>query len=264
MGAYSKYFKTNFLAESTYKADFFFDIGSDIIFFLILFYLWRTIYLKTGVSDISSFSLSTTITYYFITNLLFRFNPSESIYLNEEIWEGWFTNEMPRPYSLKFIYVVSAFARMAVGLLVYIPFAAFLFIFAYDYMVFPSPINFLYFIIAMSLSAILGICFYLFLHSLSFHFGDQDANLTLVSYLAAFLGGALFPLRFLPANLYTIVYHLPFKYLFDFPANIYLGKIATTEIIYSFIEIIAWIVLFYCFYHISFQRGLKKYTAVGR
>jgi len=261
---YLKYFLINFHEEAAYKADFIFYIGSEVVFFVVFYFIWTNVYAKGGATDISSFSLSATITYYFLTSILFRVNPTEAIYLNRAIWNGELTNEIPKPYSLKLIYLVSSYSIAAMEMLTYLPFAGLIFIFVYKYIIFISFTHLLYFFIAMVLASIMGICLQLFLHSLCFHFGDQDANLSLISYIIAFLGGAVFPLQFLPDGLYQALNFLPFKFLFNFPASVYLGKISTHGIWFGFLQMIIWTVVFFCIYYFSFQTGLKKYTAIGR
>ncbi|MCX6809151.1 MAG: hypothetical protein NTZ65_00115 [Candidatus Berkelbacteria bacterium] len=264
MKKYLKYFLTNFHEEATYKADFIFYIGSEVVFFVVFYFIWTNVYAKGGVTDISTFSLSATITYYFLTSLLFRLNPKQAIYLNRSIWNGELTNEISKPYSVTLIYIVSSLSLMALEMIAYLPFAAIILIFVSKYIIFASVVNLLLFLASAVLASLLGITLYLFLHSLCFHFGDQDANLTLIDYLISFLGGALFPLRFLPVNLYQAFSYLPFKFLFDFPANVYLGKVSSSDLRIGFTEAFLWILIFSALYYFSFQSGLKKYAAVGR
>lgn len=264
MRKYLKYFWTNFHEEATYKADFIFFIGTEVIFFVVFFFIWTNVYGKGGISEISNFSLSATITYYFLTGILFRMNPGLGMYLNNAIWEGRLTNEIAKPFSVRLIYIVSGLSLMLIQLIAYLPFADLIFIFVSKYIIFISLVNLLYFILAMALASLMGIIFYLIFHSLCFFFGDQDANLSLIDYLIAFLGGALFPLRFLPEGLHRAFSYLPFKYLFDFPANIYLGNISRAQMWMGFAEMLVWIIVFGCVYFLLFQKGLKKYSAIGR
>lgn len=264
MRKYIRYFWTNFHEEATYKADFIFFVGTEAIFFIVFYFIWTNVYQKTGVTSISNFSLSSTITYYFLAGILFRMNPALGMYLNRAIWNGELTNELAKPYSVSLIYLVSGLSLMFVQLIAYLPFAGLLLLFAGKYVIFTSTANLLYFILAMLLSSLMGITFYLILHSLCFYFGDQDANISLLDYLIAFMGGALFPLKFLPTGLYQAFSYLPFKYLFDFPANIYLGNISGERMWLGFLEMLVWFVVFYCIYVLLFRNGLKKYAAIGR
>ncbi len=264
MRKYVKYFWANFHEEATYKADFIFFIGTEVIFFVVFFFIWTNVYNKGGISEISNFSLPMTITYYFLTGILFRMNPGLGMYLNNAIWEGRLTNEIAKPFSVRLIYIVSGLSLMLIQLIAYLPFAALIFLFVSKYIIFISLANLIYFIISLALASLMGIIFYLIFHSLCFFFGDQDANLSLLDYLIAFLGGALFPLRFLPEGLYRAFSYLPFKYLFDFPANIYLGNISRAEMWLGFAEMLVWILVFGCVYFLLFQKGLKKYSAIGR
>jgi len=264
MRKYIKYFWTNFNEEATYKADFIFFVGTEVIFFVVFYFIWTNVYLKGGVNEISNFSLSSTITYYFLTGLLFRMNPGRGMYLNRAIWNGELTNEIAKPFSVRLIYIVSGLSLMLIQLVAYLPFAAVILLFVSKYIIFVSFANLLYFILAMFLASLMGIIFYLILHSLCFYFGDQDANLGLIDYLIAFVGGALFPLSFLPSGLHRAFSYLPFKYFFDFPANVYLDNISGTKMWLGFAEMIVWTVVFFCIYYFSFQSGLKKYSAIGR
>lgn len=264
MKKYYRYFWTNFHEEATYKADFVFYIGSEIVFFIVFFFIWTNVYAKGGVSDISSFSLHATITYYFLTSLLFRLNPAQSIYLNRAIWNGELTNEITKPYSIKLIYLVSSLSLMVMEMITYLPFAAIILVFVSKYIIFASFSNLILFVLAMILSSFLGITLYLFMHSICFHFGDQDANIGLAGYIIAFFGGALFPLKFLPGGWHVVFSYLPFRFLFDFPASIYLGKLTYSEMSSGFIQMFLWTIIFFCLYYFSFQAGLKKYAAVGR
>ena len=66
---------------------------------------------------------------------------------------------------------------MAMELATYFVFAAIILIFIGKYIVFVSIAYLLLFILAMILASLLGIMLYLFLHSLCFHFGDQDDDI---------------------------------------------------------------------------------------
>lgn len=264
MKKYLSYFKTNFYAESAYKADFFIDIASSIVFFFVFYFIWTSVYQNGNISNIGTFSLSATITYYFITSLIYRMEPGEYMYLNNEIWNGWLTNEIIRPYSARLIYVISALAPMSVIMLLYLPVAAVMIIFASQYIVLPSLLMFALFLVSLALGFLLSMSMNLIIHTLCFFYGDQGSNITLLNYIISILGGGIFPLSFLPAKVFAIINFLPFKFLFFVPANVFLGKMGVSEILYSWLNVSVWIITFFAIYYFLFQKGLKNYTATGR
>jgi len=264
MNKYFHYLKLNLREEFAYKADFFIDVAFNVSFFLVFFFVWKAVYSSGNLTEIANYSLANTITYYFLTSLIFRLGLGENMYLNREIWNGWITYELVRPYSPKLIYILTAYVMSFISFAFFIPIAIVIIIFAAQYLILPSLAMFLLFLVTILLSLTLAISFNAILHSLCFYFGDQDANITLTNYVFSMLGGALIPLNFLPAGLFQVLNYLPFKFIFYVPINIFMGKVPIDQIYSSWFQMIAWIIVFFSLYYFIFQNGLKKYAAVGR
>lgn len=264
MRKYWIYYQVAFKDLLAYKADFIIYIIANMVFFFIYFALWKNIYAASGVSDIHSYSLINTVTYYFVTSFIYRLDPSGAMYLNETIWNGNFTNDLIKPWNAVMVDIVYTLSEISMRILLYIPFCLFIFIVAFNYLSIPSPANLIYFIVTLILGIFLNIGFYEIIHALCFHFGDQDANLSLISYIITLPAGGLFPLAFLPTGIKTIFYILPFRFLFDTPANIYLGRLTFNEIAGAWGQMLLWIVGFFGIFYIIYRTGLKKYTGTGR
>lgn len=264
MRQYVAYFQVSFKNLSTYKADFIIYIIANMVFFFIFFALWKNIYSASGITEINTYSLSNTITYYFITSFIFRLDPTFAMYLNDTIWNGNLTNDLIKPWSAILVDILFTLAELLLRILLYLPFCLFIFIFALGYINLPSFPNLIYFSMTVFLGIFLGIAFYEIIHALCFHFGDQEANISLVSYIVSFLAGGFFPLAFLPQGLKTFFNLLPFRFLFDAPANIFLGKLSMAEILSVWGQMIIWTLLFFGIFLIIFKKGLKKYTGTGR
>ena len=261
---YWVYFQTSFHNTLAYKADFIIYIIANMVFFFIYFALWKNIYSVSDATEINTYSLTQTITYYFVTSFIFRLDPIGSMYLNETIWTGNFTNDLIKPWNAVLIDIVYTLNELLLNFLLYLPFCLFIFIVAFQYIGLPSVVNLIYFLITVVLGIFLAISFYEIIHAFCFHFGDQDANIGLVGYIVAFLAGGFFPLAFLPGKLKVVFEILPFKFLFDVPANIYLGKLTMLEILSSWGQMILWIVVFFTIFYVIYKTGLKKYTGTGR
>ena len=264
MSKYLSYFRTSFHNSLAYKADFIIYIIANMVFFFIYFALWKNIYSSSGNSEISNYSLTQTITYYFATSFIFRLDQMESMYLNESVWNGNFSNDLVKPWSAILIDIIYTLSELSLNILLYLPFCFFIFIVAFNYLDLPTISNLVSFCVTVFLGIFLGISFYQIIHTLCFHFGDQEANLGLIAYIVAFLAGGFFPLAFLPNGLKTIFELLPFKYLFDVPANIFLGKLSTYEIIFAWAMMIMWTFIFILIFNLVYRSGLKKFTGTGR
>lgn len=261
---YLSYFSVSFRAFFTYKADFLVGIIFNLVYFFIYFALWKAIYAGSGEDLIGNYSLVSTISYYFIVTLIFRLDVSGRIWLGNDIWNGSFTNDLVKPWNAIWIQILTTLSELAIELILYLPFAIFIFIFAFNYLVLPSLPIFLFFLVTIILVIFLNFTINLSIHALTFHYGDQEGNANLINYVISFLAGGIFPLTFLPENLKTIFMNIPFRYLFDFPANVFLGKVTTTEIFIGWLQMVIWGLIFSGLFIFIYRTGLRKYTGTGR
>ena len=89
---------------------------------------------------------------------------------------------------------------------------------------------------------------------------------TLIFMLFAFeyiAGGHLFPLNILPPLLAKFLNYTPFPYQLYFPVGIYLGQIKGAALRQGLIIQAAWVLIFYVLARVVWNRGIRKYSAVG-
>ncbi|MFA6423523.1 MAG: ABC-2 family transporter protein [Patescibacteria group bacterium] len=264
MKKYLNYVIVSFRVNFTYKTDFIISIVFEMVYFYIYFALWKTVYTSSGDTSIATYTLSAMVTYYFITAFIHQIEPSGAIYLGENIWNGNFTNDLVKPWSAKFIDTIYTTGEVAFKAVMYLPFFIFIYISAHSYIILPTLSNFILFFVTIFLAFFLMLSYQMIMHALTFHFGDQDANIGLVTYLVSFVGGGVVPLALLPNKLQSIVNILPFRFIFNEPANIFLGKVSFNIIVLDWLQILLWICVFYGVHIIVFNKGVKKYTGVGR
>ena len=75
--------------------------------------------------------------------------------------------------------------------------------------------------------------------------------------------GHMFPLDILPKPLEQALYLTPFPYQMGVPAGIYMGKISGAELVTKLIMQAGWVVLAYLLARFAWNRGIRKYSAVG-
>jgi len=264
MKKYWTYLKIELKVFFSYKADVFLGTFFNLIYFAVSFAVWTAVYREGGISDIGSFSLRDTITFFFLIAIIFRFDTVDEIFLGEMIWNGDFTNDIIRPYSTKLVHFIDGVSGVVTNFSLFIPVALILVLGSHQYLEAPTIVNLVYFIVALILGFLVSTIFNLLIQSLTFHYGDQVANISLLDYITKFLAGATIPLAFLPNKMMWLVNILPFKYIYYNPIAIYLGKMNPTEIWQSFLGAIIWSIIFYFIFKVVFNTGLKKYTGVGR
>jgi len=262
---YFAYLKTSVKVNTAYVANYFLLVSFDLIYFFVFFSLWTTVYKSGNIGNIAGYTISGIISYYFISEIIFKFTDvASSIYLNWQIWSGYFTNDLIKPWNVLVISYIDAFSEKALNLLVATPAIFIMYMVARQYVALPSWVNLFYLIVTIGLSFVMNCAFNICLHVLCLKFGDQESNIELANYLTLFLAGAFFPLAFLPAKIETFFNLLPFKYIFYVPANIFLGKMSLHEIITSWVMILGWTAVFVLTYKIIYKHTIKYYSGTGR
>lgn len=264
MGKYISYLVTSFRANTAYKGDFALSIIFEMVYFYIFFALWLTIYSTNSNPVIASYTVSAMVTYYFITALIYQVEPSGALYLGDNIWTGYFTNDILKPWKTQLINFIYTTGEIGFRVFLYIPFLFFIYLTAHSYILLPTIPNLLFFLVTLVLIFFLMLTLQMVVQVLTFFFGDQDANAGLIVYLVAFVGGGIVPLALLPAKIKSVVEVLPFRFIFNEPANIFLGKVSPNAVFFDWLQIILWIVGLYMVFNFLFKKGLKRYTGIGR
>jgi ABC-2 type transport system permease protein len=93
---------------------------------------------------------------------------------------------------------------------------------------------------------------------------DQAAALQgLIYTLNMIFGGGLVPLDLFPPALRQVLLYTPFRSVIDFPASLLVGHPTATEIAFGFAVQLAWAAIFVGLRRLLWQRGLRRYSAVG-
>ena len=79
-----------------------------------------------------------------------------------------------------------------------------------------------------------------------------------------FLAGTAFPLDIFPQSVTALLKLLPTSYLIYFPAQIYLGRLGSEEIVQGLIIMLLWLGILVFLSRIIWKKGLQIYGAYGR
>lgn len=83
------------------------------------------------------------------------------------------------------------------------------------------------------------------------------------SVLTAFLSGSMLPLEFFPRPVREALLRLPFRYAFQTPISLYLGRIAPEEGLWQLGEMLAWILLLLCVLKLMWESA-RRHLQGGR
>jgi ABC-2 type transport system permease protein len=263
MKKYWTLFKIVMGRNMVYRADFVFYTLVDVARFLVFPLIWIYVYQSSG--QIAGYTLRDLISYYAIMIFI---GSSVVSYMSNKIRNHIIKGELnqflskPINYSLYMTtkdlsYVIVSFFFGLTLLFV----ASFIFP---NYIAIPhNPFTWLIFLFALSWSFIVSILRELLIGFSAFWLGETQALRNFVWILEAFFSGQLAPLAFYPLIFRQIADYLPFKYLFFFQAQIFLGKISPADMIRGFLFLFLWTLFFLSMVILIWRRGVKKFDGSG-
>jgi ABC-2 type transport system permease protein len=265
--AFAKYrqaFLVGLQSNLVYRWNFAARGGFELVHLAVVFVLWGAVYAAT--SSIGGFDFRQTLTY-FITIIVLQFFVgafNEDYQISEEIRNGLINQFLLKPINY-FLYRFSIFsaARVVSGALVLAPLAVVVAVF---HARLAAPHEAWRLALALPALALAGLiqftiayCFGL----LTFWFLEIQGFVILSMAFESILGGQIFPLDLMPANLLRIAQLLPFYYQMYFPAAILTGRIGLPLALRGLGVAVGWVIVLLAFARFLWGRGLRRYTAVG-
>lgn len=264
MRKYLAFYWVSMQATLAYRGTHVIWFSSNLISAITIIAVWFSV--QSG-SLIGGYAKGELITYYLIGNFWWWVTGWFPFYwIQEEIANGEIVgNSLLKPVS----FWVQTFAREAgwhtVGLIIGLSAVGLVSLFLGNYFILNlNPYSlFLFFLatimsilITMTLSVCQGlICFW------TTRVGALD-SLFWLSY--SLLGGQFVPVSFFPYPYRLIVEGTPFRYMFAFPIEVYLGKLSGAEMFHGFMVASAWVVLLFLLYKWLWGHGRLAYTSFGQ
>lgn len=264
MKKYISMFKKRLAVGLEYRSNIFGQFILDIIALIATVIFWNAVF-KTQ-NHLGTYSLNDSVLYFFITplvsSLTYIFVSDE---LGNEIRTGAISNYLLKPYSIMFEAFTRALASKMNNFLTTIPFYTLLLIIISvltNHFVI-SITSILFFIIAICMGFVLHFIFDLTIGYCAFWIGEVWAFAHFKRVIFLIFGGLMFPLDFLPNQLFAIFSFLPFQFMYYIPNAYLLGKRTSTNIPHDISLFIFWLTILYLFQQIVWKKGLVKYEAAG-
>jgi ABC-2 type transport system permease protein len=227
--------------------------------------LWRAVYAgqKTGVAG---YSIAEMISYYLIVTIVDALTAvsDDDWQIAADIKEGNISMFLIKPID----YLGYRLCLFGAGRLIYtavavVPVGLFIF-FQRQYFVFPNDATTLgWFLISIILTGLLQFFISYTMALLAFWLLEISTLIFILFALEYIAGGHLFPLDILPPALTKALYFTPFPYQLFFPVSIYVGKTAGQTLYQGLAIQAAWVVAAYLLARFIWQKGIRKYAAVG-
>jgi ABC-2 type transport system permease protein len=263
---YRKVFMLGLQEQMEYRANYLFETVIGLITFLVLFFLWRSIYQSNHGQPIAGLDFREMLTYIMLAKFWdWVIDPSLEIdqMLPEDIRNGGLNRFLTRPLNDRF-YRFSLYLshKLLQVLMRFVPVAAMIWLLPGVFTLAPSPgwwllpaAGLLALLLQFSLSYMIAM--------VSFWWLEIWGVLFLKRMVISFLAGAWLPLSLFPEKVAGFFMALPFHYMIFFPIQIVQGKLATGAILSGLLVQLLWIAAFTVLGQWLWSRGMKQYSAAG-
>jgi len=251
----------------TYRFNFLARTLFGFIPLMAVLFLWRKIYEGKGEgASISTFTLKQMTSYYLIVTIVDALTA-----VNEDDWQiaadikdGNISQFLLKPVDyLWFRFCLFISGRITYMAVAFVPIALLIFSLR-DYFVLPANWStFCLFALSVTMTAMLQFLLSYTMAMLAFWVLEVSTFIFIVYAFEYIASGHMFPLDVLPPGLKEVLFLTPFPYQLYLPVAIYMGKVTGSELIQGLIMQAGWVVVAYLLARFAWDRGIRKYAAVG-
>ncbi len=250
-------YRFNFIVRSVF----------GLIPLLATLYLWRAIYAgKESEAQVAGYTLGGMTSYYLLVTLVDMLTA-----VNEDDWQiaadikdGNISQFLLKPID----YLAYRLCLFGAGRVIYtaialIPVSLFIFAQRQSFVVPADGATLGWFVLSILLTGLLQFFMSYTMAMLAFWVLEVSTFIFILFAFEYIAGGHLFPLDILPGWLSQILSYSPFPYQLFFPISIYLGRVQGSALAQGLIMQAGWVAAFYFLARFAWNRGIRRYTAVG-
>jgi len=204
-----------FMTGMVYRFGFIATIVGNILYMVIAYYLWTSVY--DGQEVINGLSFDQTFLYVALASTVFiLFNTYVDWLMSFEIREGRITNYLVKPIDHQLAVLAYGGGRTILNILIVTVPTALLLTFAFGVAI-PVGVGLLLFPVSLFLAFLISFCFDYAVGLTGFYTESIWGLVTVKETLILALSGALIPIQFFPEGLQNLLRWLPFSAIYHTP-----------------------------------------------
>jgi len=250
-------YRFNFLARSLF----------GLIPLIAMLYVWRAIFEGNGSgATVGTYTFAEMVSYYLLTTIVDALTA-----VNEDDWQiaadikdGNISQFLLKPIDYLWYRLCLFFSgRVTYIAVAAIPLTIFI-LCLHHYFVPPHDwVALALFLVSVVFTALLQFFMSYTMAMLAFWVLEVSTFIFILFAFEYLASGHLFPLGILPQPIARLLFLTPFPYQLYFPVSIYMGKTTGAELARGLVMQIGWVVAMYLLARFAWNRGIRKYAAVG-
>ncbi len=256
--------KMSFQEIVFFRAFFILTILANVIFTIIVYFLWRAIFDGVGTDTINGMTFQQTFLYLASAKILNSVIISYAEWqMSRDVQTGNIATNFCRPISYQFRMYSSCFGSILSNFaIMFIPSIIIVSIMAKGSI--PLGINLLFFPIAFILAALLNTTFDFLIGLLSFFTESVWGISAMKDTVVRLLSGAVIPIAFFPDNIRKVLEFLPFQAIYNLPIQILTNpNYSLWDICRALLIQLIWVIVLFLISKICFIKASKHVMVNG-
>ena len=256
--------KINWIQALEYRANAIVGLIAIISGLMIEYQIWSLIFDSQQIESIRGFTFNELMIFIFLSIMVGQLK--SSWHTSGEMIEGIRTGDINK-YLIRPISYFNYHFMMFIGVnsLYYTVYSILLLvlIIVFPGLLFTSLINFIGFLIALTVSVFLSYSIYFIMICFAFWFGEVRAIVVAYNLSMIILSGQYIPVRLFPDYVLEVIQYTPILYLVDFPVSVATGRMPIELWPLNFIIAIGWCIVMWFIGKLIYMQGIKSYEAYG-
>ena len=248
-----------------YRVNFLFRALFGLIPLMATLSLWRAIY-QGRETTVAGYSMAQMISYYLVVTIVDSLTA-----VNEDDWQiaadikdGQISQFLLKPIDyLTYRLCLFGAGRLVYTVVAFVPVTLFVLYQRKFFVLPPDWPTFGWFLCSVIMTGLLQFFLSYTMALLAFWVLEVSTFIFIVFAFEYIAGGHLFPLDILPPGLATTLSFTPFPYQLFFPVSIYVGKTSGASLLQGLLIQFAWVLAAYVLARWVWNRGIRRYSAVG-
>ena len=254
------------MEELHFRLGTFVTILGNLIYLVMIFFLWKSIYASAGTDSVNGMTFNDTLIYLVLAVALFNFLEMFIVWdMSRDIQSGGIVLKLLKPISFRSYSFWSYFGHNVITFfLTFLP--TFIIINIVTNGSIPLGMNLLFFLISVVLALIINFSVDMIVSTICLYTESTWGINMVKECIVLLLSGASIPLAFFPDSLRKFVDFLPFKCIYNTPLNILLqkdGYSSGTSLAIQIAIQVAWCMILAIFGKIFWSVSIKKITVNG-
>lgn len=207
-----------------YRLGTFVTLFANLIYLVLVYYLWKAIYASSGVDVVNGMTFTDTMIYLILATSLFNFLEMFVVWdMSRSIQSGKIILDLLKPMKFRtYTFWSYSGSHVVSFIMTFIP--TFIVVMIITKGAIPVGLNLVYFLIATVFALIVNFNIEMIVATICLYTESTWGINIVKETIVLLLSGASIPLAFFPEKLRTVVDYMPFRAVYDIPLTILLEK----------------------------------------